>query len=414
MHGKTQDKIKKTNLKRYNSIYFAGTSEMYKGSSWKPTQYIKTWEDYNKLKKDSSKCLELMLQYLSDIGKEKATREEFCTNVFGTSAHSASGWFVSYNPTYGSLIKSSKREEQDEVVLYATSICDSKIITEARPEFMNGLELDIYIPDYNFAIEFNGSYWHSDKYKKRGYHSGKTELARKAGVTIMHIWEYDWNDPVKQDILKSQIAYKLHSSKVKRYYARKLELKQVDKEEANRFYDINHIQGKSNNTLNYGLYHEDELIACMGFNRKQFSRKEDNIKELIRFATKKYTSVSGGASKLFKYYLKEHPDVNTVVSFSNDDFAFDSDKSVYTQLGFTREDKLSVDRYKWVKGDVVVQRYTVQTPKLLAYTLNKRPAPFYGASKDFMKGVDTERSYMERNGFKRVWNSSTGKYVYNR
>jgi hypothetical protein len=42
-----------------------------------------------------------------------------------------------------------------------------------------GPELDIYIPEYDLGIEFNGLYWHSDVYKDKNYHLNKHKYYKK-------------------------------------------------------------------------------------------------------------------------------------------------------------------------------------------------------------------------------------------
>lgn len=58
------------------------------------------------------------------------------------------------------------------------------------------LELDIFIPELNKAIEFNGMYWHYDTdniiCKPKGYHSMKSNLCRKQGIRLLHIREDLW------------------------------------------------------------------------------------------------------------------------------------------------------------------------------------------------------------------------------
>lgn len=290
---------------------------------------------------------------------------------------------------------------------------------DARPEFMlsesgSRLELDYYIPDKNLAIEFNGTYWHSEQYgKSKNYHEIKTELCRNAGVRLLHIWEYDWNQPNKREVLKSQIAYMLHLDTIISYNARSLTVAEVSYKESNEFLNRNHIQGGNvNGNIRYGLYDGNELISLMIVGKKRFSTNDSNVYELQRFANKLYTNVRGGASRLFKEIIKNNPDISYVESFANNDFAHGTNKSVYSILGFTYTGT-SVSRYMWIRGQEVVSRHAVQTPKLLSYTNGNLKKPFTNATKDFIKGVDTERSYMERNGFYRVWNSGNDKYVKN-
>lgn len=70
------------------------------------------------------------------------------------------------------------------------------------------LELDIYIPYLNLAIEFNGRFYHTDeKAKRNGFntikekHDYKYNECFKKGITLIHIDEDDWNND-KESILE--------------------------------------------------------------------------------------------------------------------------------------------------------------------------------------------------------------------
>lgn len=61
-------------------------------------------------------------------------------------------------------------------------------------------EIDVYIPNLNIALEFNGYYWHSDEIvagKSRfktaeEYHAHKKKLCEDRGVNLYFVWESDW------------------------------------------------------------------------------------------------------------------------------------------------------------------------------------------------------------------------------
>ena len=50
-----------------------------------------------------------------------------------------------------------------------------------RSVLENGQEIDIYLPEYNLAIEFNGLYWHSELFKNKYYHINKTKICKEKG-----------------------------------------------------------------------------------------------------------------------------------------------------------------------------------------------------------------------------------------
>lgn len=53
------------------------------------------------------------------------------------------------------------------------------------------LEIDIFIPELNIGIEFNGLFWHSKDRKPSNYHFNKSLLADAAGIKLIQIWEDD-------------------------------------------------------------------------------------------------------------------------------------------------------------------------------------------------------------------------------
>lgn len=64
-------------------------------------------------------------------------------------------------------------------------------------------EIDLYCPDYNIGIEFNGDYWHSSLFVDKTYHYNKAKLAEQNGVRLIQIYEHQWNDPRVRPIIES-------------------------------------------------------------------------------------------------------------------------------------------------------------------------------------------------------------------
>lgn len=61
-------------------------------------------------------------------------------------------------------------------------------------------ELDIYYPEKRIAIEFNGDYWHSEKFKDKDYHYNKFSICRENNILLVSIFETDWNNR-KEEII---------------------------------------------------------------------------------------------------------------------------------------------------------------------------------------------------------------------
>ena len=163
-------------------------------------------------------------------------------------------------------------------------------------------ELDIYCPDNNIAIEYNGLYWHSDIcIQSRLYHYNKSKECEEKGIRLIHIYEDEWNDPVKKEILKSLIKISLGKVDSK-IYARQCEIRKITNKEAKPFNDKNHIQGHRNAKITYGLYYKDELVQLMSFSWNS----HHNAWEIIRGCPGSNNIVVGGVSKLFKHFIKEN------------------------------------------------------------------------------------------------------------
>jgi len=90
--------------------------------------------------------------------------------------------------------QSSKAEK--ELVQYVSSIYNGTIIENDRNTIVNhltgmNLELDIYLPDINKAIEYNGVYWHSDRYTKIK-DKIKRDQCNELGIDLLVIDENIW------------------------------------------------------------------------------------------------------------------------------------------------------------------------------------------------------------------------------
>ena len=171
-----------------------------------------------------------------------------------------------------------------------------------RCNILPHLELDIYCPEQKVAIEYNGIYWHSDLVlKSRLYHYKKSKACEEKGIRLIHVYEDEWQDPVKREIIKSLI--KISLGKVEsRIYARECEIREISNKEAKPFNDANHIQGHRNAKITYGLFYKDELVQLMSFSWN--SRYQ--AWEIIRGCPGSNNIVIGGVSKLFKHFIREH------------------------------------------------------------------------------------------------------------
>lgn len=289
---------------------------------------------------------------------------------------------------------------------------------ENTRKIIKPLELDFYFKENNFAIELNGIYFHnlgmlSNKKMNetlfkdyelncdvKNYHLLKNKMCEAKKIDLMQIYDVEWLNPMKKEILKSMIAYKLKQSSTK-IDARKCELKIVeDKEILSEFLERNHIQGSVNSSINLGLYFKEELVSLMTFSKSRYTN--DNSYELIRFCNKIYTNVRGAASKLLSYFQKE---INTmglpVVSYGDKRYA---NGNLYGTLGF-KYVHTTKPNYKYFKNGKLYNRQLFQKKLIKHYQENK----MYGIK--HYEDTLTEQDLMILNGFDRIYEVGQMKFV---
>lgn len=233
--------------------------------------------------------------------------------------------YIPKNPNkYPRTFAKQSRAER-EIGEYITSL-SIEIKTNDR-KILNGKELDILIPEYNFAIEYDGLYYHNDKssYITPTSHLEKTLACRELDIFLLHIFEDEWI--LKPEIVKSVISSKL--KKNARVFARKCQVKMLDVHTKDTFLNETHLQGTDRSNIKLGLYYEQELVACMTFCKPRFSKQADW--ELSRYSCKKFTTVVGGFTKLLKYAINNTMITGILISYSDNRY---SNGGVYNTNGF--------------------------------------------------------------------------------
>lgn len=180
-----------------------------------------------------------------------------------------------------------------------------------------GKEIDVYLPSRNIGIELNGVYWHSTRINKDKYNvAHKQKEAEEKGIFIIEVWDVEWTDPQKREIVKDYIKAKLGKTE-KRIAARKCTVTEIGKREKREFLAKYHILGNSRDMYAYGLRTKDgELVAVATFGRN-YRTAADVDMHLNRWCTKADTIVQGGFSKVFKYATSKHPEWNTIVTHTD-------------------------------------------------------------------------------------------------
>lgn len=289
-----------------------------------------------------------------------------------------------------------KYKFENEFYEFLLELTNSQEIPVYRRDrsILYGKELDFYIPSLNMAFELNGLYWHSENSgnRKKNYHLNKTKVCAIHGIRLVHIFENEWN--FKKDIIKSIVRNSVDKN-TKKIFARKCDVRKVSIKEKNKFLNENHIQGEDKSSVKVGLFYNDELVSLMTFRRT--SRFDKNVEwELMRFVNKIDTLIIGGASKLFKSFVKAH-DPNNIVSYS--------DRRYFTGTVYNKL------KFNFIKNTTPNYYYTMNQYKDLKNRMSFQKHKLKNVLKTYDSDL-TEWENMQLNGYDRIWDCGNSKWIW--
>lgn len=267
---------------------------------------------------------------------------------------------------------------------------------------LSGVELDIYVPSLNLAIEYNGIYYHSEigGKKDRMYHLKKTELCIDKNISLIHVFEDDWT--LKKDIWISRIKHMMGMGVTKKVHARSCVIMRIDSVTKNRFLNKNHLQGQDNSMIAYGAFNEGALIAVITFDDKRVmtSGIDEGTFELTRFCTSMSTRCAGIMSKMMRVFIKEM-NPKKIISFADRSYIMGTN-NIYEKMGFILEKVLPPD-FKYVnrKSHNLKRLHKFQFGKS---SIAKKFPNIYHPEK-------TEWQMMQEAGFDRIWDCGKFRYV---
>lgn len=283
----------------------------------------------------------------------------------------------------------SKSEKEIEEYVKSLGV-DVKVCDKKQ---LNGVELDLYFPDYNIAIEYNGLYWHSEnRGKHKNYHIDKTLKCLEKNIQLIHIFSDEWL--IKKNIVKNRITNLLKKNDTK-IYARNCEITTISSDEKSNFLKTNHLQGNDKSTIYFGLKHNDIIVAVMSFGslRKILGNKNKTIDEyeLYRYCS---VNVVGGFTKLLKHFIKEYSP-KKIITYSNRNWSPSDEFCFYSKTGFNYIGETKPNYSYTKKYDVREHRFNYRKDRLvkLGYDKNK-----------------TESQIMSELGYDKIWDTGNLKY----
>jgi hypothetical protein len=268
---------------------------------------------------------------------------------------------------------------------FECSINDRKIL--------NGVEIDIYIPDMKFGIEINGAYWHGcgidnltrhSSYKS--LHRMKADLAEKSGISLYQFWDFEINNNIS--LIRSMILNKLGMSET--IYARKCDIKKLTNNEAKDFFDRCHIQKHRYASHIYGLILNGDVQCALSMSTHTVYQWE-----IIRYACTLDKTVVGGFSRLLTHFKRENSP-NSILTFADKRF---STGELYFKNGF----KLIADtnpNYFYYRGSEIISRQRCQKHRLHKILGHK------------CDNNASETINMLRNGYRKVYDAGHKKMLW--
>jgi len=384
--------IKENNLKKYNTEYYINSIDFRNKSNITLIEKYGTKSIFkNEKYRRENMIIGKHVNYISYLGENNSlfSCDLNFNHVFIISGDNFFHRMRSNIPlcTVCNPIGDQKSIKEKQLYEFIKSIYPGEVIQSYR----NGLEIDIYLPNLKLGFEFNGLYFHSEKFKENNYHLNKTKHFGERGIRIIHIWEDNWS--FSREIIESQIKswLGLTSNKI---YARKCEVREIsDSKLARKFLDDNHIQGFTSSSIKIGLYYENELVSLMVFDQYEGRNKMGlGGWNLSRFCNKRNIVVIGGFSKLLDFFIKKWKP-NRVISYADRDWSVGD---VYEKFGFININDSEPD-YKYIVNNRRIHKSRFKKDNLKLED----------------KSLITESKYMDDLNIQRIWDCGKIKFELN-
>jgi hypothetical protein len=120
-----------------------------------------------------------------------------------------------------------------------------------------------------------------------------------------------------------------------------------------------------------------------------------NVMELMRYTNKINCSVRGGMSKLLAHFIKTNPDIKQITSYSDNRW---SNGNLYRTLGFEHI-TTGEPSYFYFRSNTIERIHRYNFTKYRAVQL-------FGGGEE-----DTEWTIMARNGYDRIWDCGSSRWV---
>jgi transposase len=343
---------------------------------------------------------ELLLKVKKELESDNETMQTVCKK-YGLSPITTIKKF--HKRGWSDLVYKNKSSGQLEIFQYIQSILSGEIFFNDRTA-LGGVELDIYISSKKFGIEYNGLYWHStaiERYNtdgkirwKSGSHTRKKQLCAQKGISLLAIYEDEWLDTKKQELVKKMIKYRLGIKDAKTLNIRDLRLERLcQNNQFSDFFNKFHLDGHVSASFAYGFFLEDKLVFCASFRTSR-----DGMLEIARLASDYDYSVPGALGKILK--LIDVP----LMTYSNNRL---SDGNIYKQNGFVDDTRTTNPSYWYTDFETRIWRFKckrINNPEILAQYPTEKEQALGGVFSQKIFGDDRPLYRIEDYGHRRwIW-----------
>lgn len=291
---------------------------------------------------------------------------------------------------YRQLYSYPKTQKQREIYDYIKSMGFDDVVFNDNS--IIGLELDIYVPSVKIAIEFNGSYWHSEaivpKESARNKHFNKMKICERNGIRLIQIFEKQWEDKKRQILSFMRSAC---GKNINRIGARECS---ISHDPQHAFVDEFHIQGKPIGVEFWvNLLHNGIIVGSMSISSHHRKGSNGDEAVLSRMVFRDNFTIAGGASRMLSLAVDwcRQSGYKKLVTWS--DSLITNGKS-YEKMGFSIDKVYGPDYFYW---DVKNNCYRSKQSQKKSAT--KCP--------DGM----TERDWCWERGLYRIWDCGKKRWV---
>lgn len=242
----------------------------------------------------------------------------------------------------------------------------------------------LYLPGHRLQLHFISLDHPAAGNVEPHYFSGLSDLASQQQIRIIHLWSdvYHNNKQLAEARILSLIGQRL------RIHARQTTVVRLDQEQAAVFLNMHHLQQSTGTYYKYGLQYKGELVAVATFSKSRIMN--DGVVpyrsyELVRFASKQGTTVTGGLGKLLRHFTDQHHPAH-IMTYADRDW---SSGSGYSKLGFA------------LVETTPPQTFYIHREQLIRYPLLRLP-----------DGLTQEE--MTAKGYLKIYNSGNLKYILDR